>query len=150
MRAKFAQFLGLAFACAALVWCAQACIPATAPEPPARAQVRAYIMAVAGGVVVADETCALVAKGRRSLKLAEQCGHAYQIARASLIAAEDAIDITGERNAACIAADGALALHDMAAIIASGGIDVPPAIVDGEAMARALAALIPCADAGLL
>lgn len=140
----FLTVFALVAAVAVIFWLAAGCVGPSSPETPLRAQERAAIMAIAGGVVAADHTCAVAARGRHDLALAERCGHAYQLARRALLVAEVAIDDGHTASASCNAAEGVTALRELVAITRESGVDLPPAIVDGLDMASALARLVPC------
>lgn len=136
MRAAFLSF--------ALV----ACVPATSPEAPARARARAAIVAGAEGLKAADAICATVAIDRKDVHLGEGCATAYAIGRASFIAAEDALDATGEGSASCKAASGFASLSSLANALQSSGLGIPAKAVDALALAADLARMLPCVRDG--
>ncbi len=140
----FGEVLALSALAASITVGVAACFPAASAEPPLRARARASILGIALGVRVADDTCAAVATSRHDVALADRCAGAYRIGRASLLLAEAALDVGDASSAACAAAPGVTALHELEEVLRSGGASVPPAVVDGVDLAGAFARLASC------
>ncbi len=127
-------FLGaVAFIAAALTHCS----PAQNP----RAQHRSIVLTLAEGVAVGDMACASIARAKSDVELARECAFARDDARESLIAAEDALDasdLAAAEKVPCAVAAALASASRLVGLIEKAGGRVPPALIDGLALAPLL------------
>jgi hypothetical protein len=115
-------------------------MPAAAPN--GRAHVRAYVMALSAGVVVADELCATASLRLRDRTMALTCDNYYQFARKSLIAADEGIDAGSDYG--CNIVRGVIAIQAMASTLRSRGVAVPGVVEDALSIADELTSVTKC------
>lgn len=103
-----------------------------------RAQARGAVLVTAEAVKLADTTCAQVALERTDLALARACEQAYDLARASAIAAAAAVDAwdEGKRGeVACALQRAAGELRKVASELRARQANVPKVIDDALGLA---------------
>jgi hypothetical protein len=118
----------------------QAC--AGGAKEPARDTARAAVVLVAEGVRVADETCAQVGAQQKNAALLKTCADAYDTTRASLLAAESAVDAwdAGEKkDLACALAASVRGLAQIANAVTHAGAELPLLVTDAMTLGAAFA-----------
>lgn len=109
------------------------------------AQHRAIVQGLAYGVRAADQACASLARGapvaREGYELARDCAFAYDAARVSLDAADEALDGEGEQDVSCHVAQALAYAQHMAALIEKKGGKLPKALVQAFSLAPMLGGL---------
>jgi hypothetical protein len=102
---------------------------------------RAIVVSLAHGVRAADKACASVARGkggREGYELARDCAFAYDSARLSLDAADEALDGTEAPDVPCQVAQALAYANQMAGLIEKHGGKLPKALVHAFALAPML------------
>lgn len=130
--ASFIAAMVLTFGGALALGCAH-------PHEVIRAEARSAVLQVSDAIVVADKTCAALAREQHDADLANQCAKAYDEARANLVnvaKSVDAFDSGKARDVLCGTVYASDALGNMAELIAGAGGKVPPAIDDALFVAR--------------
>lgn len=111
-------------------------------KSPARDSARAAVVLVAEGVRIADETCAQVGAKQKDPALLKTCADAYDTTRASLLAAESAVDAwdAGDKKSlACALAAGVRGLAQIANAITHAGVELPLLVTDAMTLGAAFA-----------
>jgi len=119
-----------------------ACSPAKSPLP-VRAQARAAVLTMADAVELADHLCATAVQGLKAdvkpfAAVASKCIDGYQIARAALIDAEDALDVLDEvesndpalQKIGCATFSILSGLSLTASALTDAGVHVPASVRD--------------------
>lgn len=97
------------------------CTPVEDPS----AQVAAVVPTLARGVKAADSACASIARAQGDAQLARDCAFAYDAARLSLDAADDAIDGPDSSDVPCQVAQALAYARQMAGLIEKHGGKLP-------------------------
>jgi len=132
-----------------LVACGAAQSPASSATT-SRDSARAALLTIAEGVKVGDASCAQAALSLKNAKLATDCAHAYDTARAALVAADDGIDAWNEGTAGNVACAGKHALDAIQNIedaLVLTGVPIPATVVDAIKLGETFAPMCN-ADAG--
>lgn len=98
-----------------------------------RETARAAVIMLAKTTVVADESCASLARSKQDATLAKKCADAYDVIRPLLTSAESGVDAweSGSRNQiACAIAKSASALLDIVEAVKAIGSTLPPSVDD--------------------
>ncbi len=125
------------FLSAAVAFSATACKPGQTP----RETGRATVLVVADAVKQLDALCAALARAKQDAALGQSCADGYDVARASLISAEaalDAYDSVGAGNLPCAVAHSVTAMQGMVDSIRKAGGSTPPVVDDAFALAPLL------------
>jgi hypothetical protein len=97
------------------------CKPAADPST----QMEAVVPALARGVKAADSACASLARAKMNADLARDCAFAYDAARLSLQAADDALDADVQVDVPCQVAQALAYARQMAGLIEKHGGKLP-------------------------
>lgn len=101
--------------------CMAGCKPVDDPS----SQMQAVVPALARGVKAADGACASLARAKMDADLARDCAFAYDAARLSLQAADDALDADVQTDVPCQVAQALAYARQMAGLIEKHGGKLP-------------------------
>jgi len=111
-------------------------------KSPARESARAAVVVVAEGVKVADEVCAQAGAKQKDAALLKTCADAYDTTRASLLAAESAVDAwdAGDKKSlTCALAASVRGLAQIANAVTHAGVELPLLVTDALTLGAAFA-----------